>query len=171
VALRTEGILIGDSALSALHLLAGAWPYVQGETRRWVSIAVCMLLPLVVHQGQTPSSTLPASVTEVHSKADARTNTELNFVSHPLSSALPLSKSSVSSPVLVLPVCSAVWQLVHPRPTQNLRLSKRSHHHQRLPGLNLPSQTGQTVLPDEQGIMSAVYSNQYARFHPLLTFL
>lgn len=65
--------------------------------------------------------------------------------------------------LLILPVFSAVWQLVHPRPTQDLRLSRRSHHHQRLPDRS-------TVLPDEQGIMSAVYSNQYARFHPLLTF-
>jgi hypothetical protein len=165
-----RSILIGDSALSALHLLAGAWPYVQGETRRWVSIAVCMLLPLVVHQGQTPSSTLPASVTEVHSKADVRTNTEVNFVSHPLSSAPPLSKSSVSSqsPHLARLLCGVAAGSSSPNagsPAVKAVASSPTS-----PRPQPPVTDRSTVLPDEQGIMSAVYSNQYARFHPLLTF-
>ena len=168
-----RSILIGDSALSALHLLAGAWPYVQGETRRWVAIAVCMLLPLVVHQGQTPSSTLPASVTtisDVHSKADARTNTELNFVSHPLSSVPPVSSSSVSSqsPRLARLLCSVAAGSSSPNagsPAVKAVASSPSS-----PRPQPPVTDRSTVLPDEQGIMSAVYSNQYARFHPLLTF-
>jgi hypothetical protein len=177
-----RSILIGGSALSALQLLAGAWSYVQGEARRWVAIAVCMLLPLVVHHDQTASSTLAAvstTVSEFHSEVDALTNTEFNFVTHPLSSAPPVSRSFVSSksppsarllcsveassylPTLSPAVKAVTSSPLSPRPQPPV--TDRS-------AVQPPVTDRSALLPDEQGIMSAVYSNQYARFHPLLTF-
>ena len=166
-------ILGGDSALSALQLLAGAWPFLQGESRRWAALAVCTYLPLLYHQ--TSSSTHANSAAAVSRCAiDGQPNVDRanSNLPPPSSTSFPASLLSQSprSPRARLNPHVAIGSLSSPpsaaaAAVNDVTLLPSHHAHQVPPAPDVPA-----TPPNDQGVMSALYSNQYARFHPLLTF-
>ncbi len=92
-----RNILIGDSALSALQLLTGSWPYLQGEVRRWVAVAVCLFLPLALSQSTTSSSIQMSSPIISHSQSDEGPYSDAAPVINPVSDSLSMPKLSIDS--------------------------------------------------------------------------
>jgi hypothetical protein len=156
-------ILIGDSALSALQLFAGSWPFLQCEGRRWAAVAVCSFLPLACSQSQTSTSTLVlSSIISPHGSALLPTvnhgsDTEVSSVVTPVAPSAPppsLSSKYKSSPRLISSVPAG----------PSAAMSTYSRHPEP------PVQEQPSVPSDDHGIMSALYANHYSRFHPPLTF-
>ena len=153
-------ILIGDSALSALQLFAGSWPFLQCEGRRWAAVAVCSFLPLACSQSQTSTSTLvSSSIISPHGsallpKVNHRSDAEVSSVVTPVAPSTPhpsLSSKYIASPRLISSVPAG----------PSAAMSSYSRH---------PEQEQPSAPSDDHGIMSALYANHYARFHPPLTF-
>jgi hypothetical protein len=164
-------ILTGDSATSALQLLTGAWPFLEGESRRWAALAVCALLPLAVTQVSSSSATDAASPTTLPSacgvsNVDVRTNTQFSLISPRITRLSDSSKSSHSPRLFISDSAeSASSPTAQSTTTVDVVLPSQSSI-----GFSEASTQGMPSMPsNELGIMSALYSNQYARFHPLLT--
>ena len=163
-------ILRGDTALSALQLLAGAWPFLQGLARRWVALAVCAYLPLVLPHTQTSSPTRAESAAVAQHAFDAHPS----VVPLAATAACPSSTlSPVPQPLLVSNSPSSSRARLTPRvailslsqPTAapaaaDVTMSPSHHAHSDVPG----------APTNDHGALSALNSDRYARFHPLLTF-
>jgi hypothetical protein len=91
VGFEHRNILNGNSVLSALQLLAGSWPFLQAQGKRWVAVAACLLLPLALSQSQTSfsihdSSSITSPIRSfVHRKADKHVNSNVASVIDPVS--------------------------------------------------------------------------------------
>jgi hypothetical protein len=167
-------VLAGDYAVRALELLAGAWPYLLGECRRWAAIAVCSLLPAAVQPpGASVSTSLPlVSDAQSTSAVCAKSKSEVD-VARPPSHSPPLPRlsnlpKSPPSPRLFLNIASGSSSspMAQAAAAANVTVP---------PQLSLsfpePFPLDRTAMaPNDHGITSALQSNQYARFHPPLTF-
>lgn len=173
-------VLAGDSAVRALQLLAGAWPYLLGESRRWAAIAVCYLLPSAVQTSgasESGPSTSLSHVSDAHSKSAVCAKSDFDITS-PSSHSPPLPKLSQSlsilpksppSPRLFLNIASGSSSSPM---AQKAAAAANVVVPPQLP-LCFPEPfplDRMTMAPNDHGITSALHSYQYARFHPLLTF-
>jgi hypothetical protein len=167
-------VLAGDSAVRALHLLAGAWPYLLGESRRWAAIAVCSLLPAAVQTSgasvSAPSTSL-SLVSDAQSKSAVCAKIELD-IARPSSHSPPLPKLSIlpkspPSPRLFLNIASGSSSspMAQAAAAANVPVPPQSRTFPEPFPLDTTA-----MAPNDPGITSALHSNQYARFHPLLTF-
>jgi hypothetical protein len=175
--LRSSGaehlhVLFGDSARSALQLFAGSWPFLQGEGRRWAAVAACALLPLFCSQShQTSNSAVVSS--SIVSQHDSALPPKFNRCAYsqvsagisPVAPSIPRpyrSTSYSSSPRIIsnVPAGSSASPVA--------ASSAAASWHSKPPEPAVLNEA--TGSCDSCDMMSALYTRQYARFHPHLTF-